>query len=141
MKKSKIFLISLTIFMLAANSFKSIAMAAQVAWVNESKGRIHINGGMNDGFLPGATACFFISSASFGDELVCGTVQSASGSIAVVKIPKSKAKKMRKGTQAMPLVYVEKEDEKEMKKKENKEEIKENISSGPMGIHDEVWFR
>ena len=41
MKKIKIFLISLTIFVLAATSFKSFAMATQVTWINESKGRVH----------------------------------------------------------------------------------------------------
>ena len=41
MKKIKIFLISLTIFVLAGTSFKSIAMATQVAWINESKRRVN----------------------------------------------------------------------------------------------------
>ena len=131
MKKIKIFLISLTIFMLAATFFKNIAMAAQVAWINESKGRIHINGGKNDGFIAGATVCIFISSS---EKFVCGMVQNTSDSKAVVKVNKRWAKKMRKGTEAM--LYVEKEDKKELKEKE---EIKENFSPRSMGIHDEVW--
>ena len=97
-------------------------MAAQVAWINESKGRVHINGGKNDGFIPGATVCFFISSA---EKFICGMVQSASDSKAVVKVKKRWAKKMKKGTEAM--FYIEKEDK------------KENFSSRSMGIHDEVW--
>ena len=132
MKKIKIFLISLTIFMLAGTYFKTIAVAAQVAWINESKGRIHINGGKNDGFIAGATVCFFISSS---EKFVCGMVQNDSDSKAVVKVKKRWAKKMRKGTEAM--LYVEKEDKKELKEKE---EIKENFSPRSMGIHDEVWY-
>lgn len=129
MKKIKIFLISLTIFVLAGTYFKTIAVAAEIAWINESKGRIHINGGVNAGLVPGGIVCFDISSA---EKLTCGIVQSASSSKAVVKIEKRWAKKMKKGTQAMPLLYVEKKE---------KEEMKENISSRSMGIHDEVWFR
>ena len=125
MKKIKIFLISLTIFMLAGTYFKTIAVAAEIAWINESKGRIHINGGKNDGFIPGATVCFFISSS---EKFVCGMVKSASDSKAVVKVNKRWAKKMKKRMEAM--LYIEKED---------KEEIKENLSSRSMGIHDEVW--
>ena len=90
-----------------------------------------INGGVNDGLAPGGIVCFDISSA---EKLTCGIVQSASSSKAVVKIEKRWAKKMKKGTQAMPLLYVE------MKEKEDKEEIKANISSNPLGIHNEVWF-
>ena len=47
---------------LSEASFEGIAMAAQVAWVNESSGRVHINGGKNDGYELGAIVCFFISS-------------------------------------------------------------------------------
>ena len=116
MARIKTFLVTLTIIVLAATSFKGIAMAAQVAWVNESKGRVHINGGVGDGFILGATVCFFISS---GEELVCGTVQSAEASKAVVKVSKRVAKKMKKGTEAM--LYVE-EDKEEMKEKEDRVE-------------------
>ncbi len=113
MQKSKVLLIVLTIVVLATTSFQGIGMAAQVTGINESKGRIHINGSVNDGFIPGATVCFLISSASYGDEFVCGTVQSASGSKAVVKIPKSRAKKMKIGTEAM--LKVEEEAKEEIK--------------------------
>jgi UPF0716 family protein affecting phage T7 exclusion len=112
MHKIKVFLVALTIFLLAATSFRGIAMAAQVAWVNESKGRVHINGGENDGYILGAIVCFFISS---GKELACGIVQSTSASKAVVKIEKNRAKKIKKGTEAM--LYVEEEDKEEMKGK------------------------
>ena len=135
MKKIKIFFIWLTIFMFAATFFKTIAMAAKVDWINESKGRVHINGGNNDGFIPGATVCFIISSA---EKFICGTVQSASDSKSVVKVNKRWAKKMKKRTEA--ILYIEKEEGKELKKKEDKEEIKENFSSNPLGIHYEVWY-
>ena len=144
MKKINVFLVMLTIIVFAATSFKGMATAAQVSWVNESKGRVHINGGVDDGFIVGATVCFIISS---GEKLVCGTVQSAEASKAVVRVNKNAAKRMRKGTEAM--LYVEKEDKEEMKDKEHKEKmeenqdkenIKENGPSKSMRIHDEKGF-
>jgi len=114
MNKIKLFLFAMAIIVIASTSFIGIAMAAQVAWINESKGRVHINGGVNNGFIPGATVCFFVSSASYGDEFVCGSVVSAEASKAVVKVQKSRAKKMKKGTEAMLLV-----------KKEAKEEVED----------------
>ena len=54
MQKIKIFFITLLVIILAAVYFKSIAIAAQVTGINKSKARIHINGGVNDGFIPGA---------------------------------------------------------------------------------------
>lgn len=124
MQKIKVFMVSLTILALATTSLEGISAAAQVAWVNESKGRVHINGGANDGYVLGAIVCFFISS---GQNLACGIVQSTSASKAVVKVEKRWAKRIRKGTEAM--LYVEKEEkeagEEKVEKKE-KEEMKEN---------------
>ena len=117
MRKIKVFLVSLTILVLAATAVKGIAMAAQVAWVNESSGRVHINGGKNDGYELGAIVCFFISSR---EELVCGIVKSTSNSEAVVKVEKRWGKKILKGTEAM--LYVEEEEKEEMKENENKED-------------------
>jgi hypothetical protein len=51
MKKIKIFFIWLTIFMLAATFFNNIVMSAEVTRINKRKGRVHINGGKNDGFV------------------------------------------------------------------------------------------
>ena len=107
MNKIKLFLFAVAIIVIASTSFMGIAMAAQVAGINKSKGRVHINGGVNDGFIPGATVCFFVSSESYGDEFVCGSVVSAEASIATVKVSKSRAKKMKMGTEAM--LHVEKE--------------------------------
>jgi hypothetical protein len=112
MNKIKLFLFAMAIILIASTSFIGIAMAAQVTGINKSKGRIHINGGVNNGFIPGATVCFFASSASYGDELVCGLVVSAEASKAVVKVQKSRAKKMKMGTEAM--LYVEKEAKEEV---------------------------
>jgi hypothetical protein len=114
MQKIKIFFITLLVIILAAVYFKSIAIAAQVTGINKSKARIHINGGVNDGFIPGATVCFFMSSVAYGNELVCGTVVSAEASKAVVKVSKNRAKKMKMGTKAMLPV-----------KKEAKEEVED----------------
>ena len=135
MKKINVFLVTLTIIILAAICFTGMAMAAQVSWVNESKGRVHINGGVDDGFIVGATVCFIISS---GEKLVCGTVQSAEASKAVVRVDKHWAKRMKKGTEAM--LYVEKEDKEKMEENQDKENIKENGPSKSMRIHDEKGF-
>ena len=135
MKKIKLFIVTLTIMIFAANCFTAMAMAAQISWVNESKGRVHINGGMNDGFVEGATVCFIISS---GEKLVCGVVQSAEASIAVVKVDKNSSKRMRKGTEAM--LYVEKEDKEEIKETEDKETMEDNPPSTSMGIHDQKGY-
>ena len=112
MNKIKLFLFAMAIILIVSISFMGIAMAAQVTGINKSKGRIHINGGVNDGFIPGATVCFFVSSASYGDEFVCGSVVSAEASIATVKVSKSRAKKMKMGTEAM--LHVEKEAKEEV---------------------------
>ena len=144
MKKINVFLVTLTIIVFAATSFKGMATAAQVSWVSKGKQRVHINGGVDDGFIPGATVCFIIGS---GEKLVCGTVQSAEASKAVVKVNRHASKRIRKGTEAM--LYVEKEDKEEMKDKEHKEKmeenqdkenIKENGPSKSMRIHDEKGF-
>ena len=135
MNKLKVFLVTLTIIVLAAICFTGMAMAAQVSWVNESKGRVHINGGVDDGFIAGATVCFIISS---GEKLVCGTVQSAEASNAVVKVDKNSAKRMRKGTEAM--LYVEKQDKEEIKEPQDKETVEEDAPSKSMRIRDQKGY-
>jgi UPF0716 family protein affecting phage T7 exclusion len=123
MQKIRIFVVSLTILVLAATSLEGISAAAQVAWVNESKGRVHINGGENDGYVLGAVVCFFVSG---GKNLACGIVQSTSAAKAVVKVEKRWAKRITKGTEA--ILYVEKErkeDTEEKGEKEDKEEMNE----------------
>ena len=128
MNKIRLFLFAMAIIVIASTSFIGIAMAAQVTGINKSKGRVHINGGVNNGFIPGATVCFFVSSTSYGDEFVCGSVVSAEASKAVVKVEKSRAKKMKMGTEAM--LHVEKEAKEEvedidMVEEKAKEETKE----------------
>jgi hypothetical protein len=129
MQKIKVFIVSLTILVLAANFLGSGAMAAQVVRVNESSGRVYINGGANDGYVLGTVVCFYISTR---DMLTCGIVESASGSEAIVKVEKRWGKKILKGTEAI-LLYVE-EDEKEMKEKEDREDTEEMPEN-------EDWFQ
>ena len=120
MQQIKVFTVSLTILVLAATFLESVATAAQVTRVNESSGRVYINGGANDGYLLGTTVCFYISTR---DMLVCGAVESASGSEAIVKVEKRWGKKILKGTEA-----IRPEDEKAIKEKEDlpdNEEMKE----------------
>ena len=132
MIKLKKILVSLTIIVLTAICFTGMAVAAQVSWVNESKGRVHINGGVDDGYIVGATVCFIISS---GEKLACGTVQSAEASSAVVKVDKNSAKRMKKGTEA--LLYVEKQEKEEIKDTQEKETVEESAPSPSMRIHDQ----
>ena len=135
MKKINVFLVAQIIIVFAVICFTGMAMAAQVSWVNESKGRVHINGGVDDGFIAGATVCFIISS---GEKLVCGTVQSAEASNAVVKVDKNSAKRMRKGTEAM--LYVEKDDKEEIKETQDKETVEEDAPSKSMRIRDQKGY-
>jgi hypothetical protein len=135
MNKLKVFLVTQIIIVFAAICFTGMAMAAQISWVNESKGRVHINGGVDDGFIVGATVCFIISS---GEKLVCGTVQSAEASKAVVKVDKNSAKRMKKGTEAM--LYVEKQDKEEIKENQDKENMEEDVPSTSMRIHDQKGY-
>ena len=141
MQKFTVFIVSSILVVLAAAFFGGAAMAAQVTRVNESSGRVHINGGANDGYVLGTTVCFYISTR---ERLVCGIVESASGSKAVVKVEKRWGKKILKGTEAT-LLYVE-EDEKEMKEKEDlpdNEEIKEkqNRKDTEEMPENEDWFQ
>jgi hypothetical protein len=121
MQKSTVFIVSSILVALAAAFFGGAAMAAQVTRVNESSGRVYINGGANDGYVLGTVVCFYISTR---DMLTCGIVESASGSEAIVKVEKRWGKKILKGTEAI----LPEEDEKEMKEKEvlpDNEEMKE----------------
>ena len=134
MKKIKIFFTIFIIIILAAISFKSIAMAAQVTGINKSKAQIHINGGVNDGFIPGATVCFPMSSAAYGNELICGTVVRAEASKAVVKVQKNRAKNMKMGTEAM--LHVKKEAKEEAKDIDMVAQVSEiNKSEGRIHIN------
>jgi hypothetical protein len=135
MNKRKLFLFTQIIVVFSTICFTGMAMAAQVSWVNESKGRVHINGGVDDGFIVGATVCFIISS---GETLVCGTVQSAEASKAVVKVDKNSAKRMRKGIEA--LLYVEKQDTEEIQETPEKEAVEETAPSPSMRIRDQKAY-
>jgi hypothetical protein len=135
MKKINVFLVTITIIVLTTICFTGMAISAQISWVNESKGRVHINGGVDEGFVVGATVCFIISS---GEKLVCGTVQSAEASEAVVKVDKNSAKRMKTGTEA--LLYVEKQDKEEIKENQDKETVEEGAPAPSMRIHDQKGY-
>ena len=114
MQKSTVFIVSSILVALAAAFFGGAAIAAQVTRVNESSGRVYINGGANDGYVLGTIVCFYISTR---ERLACGAVESTSDSEAIVKVEKRWGKKILKGTEAI-LLYAE-EDEKEVKEKED----------------------
>jgi len=98
----------------AKEKVEDIDMVAQVSEINKSEGRIHINGGMDAGFILEATVCFSISP---DNELICGTVQEADASKAVVKVTQKEAGKIKIGAEAM--LEVEEKAGKETKKKED----------------------
>lgn len=107
MKKIKLFLVALTITMLATTLFTNICGAAQVTKINEAKGQIFIDEGKDAGFIFGAKVCFFSTS---NKELICGKVLRTTDSYAIVKIKnRRETKKIEIGSQAM--LRVEKESE------------------------------
>jgi hypothetical protein len=97
MKKIKIFLLVLSVMMIAATFYKGIAIAAQVTRINAKKGLIVIDGNKNDGFIMGATVCFYSAS---GEEITCGRVQQTSESYATVKVNNREAIKIKYGMEA-----------------------------------------
>ncbi len=108
MKKIKLFLVALTIILLATLSFKDICGAAQVTKINEPKGQISINEGKDAGFIFGAKVCFYSSS---GKELICGKVLRTTDSYAIVKIKnRRETKKIVIGSEA--ILYIGEEGEK-----------------------------
>ena len=135
MKKIKGVLPTLAITAIAVIFFSGFVMAAQVTEIIEGHGRIHINGGVDDGFVVGATVCFSVHSS---EGHTCGTVVSAEASKAIVKVPSKVARRMRKGTEA--ILIVEKEDKKDKTEikdmTENKDKEKEDKK-----VKKEDWFR
>jgi hypothetical protein len=126
MKKIKRLLVAISIIVLVVASFSGIALSAQVIDVNKLNGDIRINGGENDGFIVGKIVCFTIS---LGEEVVCGRIQRASVSDALVKVEREWSERILEGTDA--LLYLEKE-----KMKENEETKKEQKK-----IKKEDWFK
>lgn len=144
MKKIIGVLLTLAITVIAVIFFSGFAMAAQVTEIIKGHGRIHINGGVDDGFVVGATVCFSVHSS---EGHTCGTVVSAEASRAIVKVPSKAARRMRKGTEA--ILIVEKEEKKVKKEKEDKKEkteIKEMTENKDKEkeekkVKKEDWFR
>ena len=97
MHRIKTILIALAIIVIAAISFKSIVMAAEVTRINKNRGLIVINGNKDDGFIRGATVCFYSTS---GEEITCGRIQQTSESYATVKVNNRKARQIRYGMEA-----------------------------------------
>jgi len=103
MHKIKTVLVALAIVVVSAASFKCIAQEAQVTRINKNRGLIVINGNKDDGFVMGATVCFYSSS---GEEITCGKVQQTSGSYVTVKVNNRKAKQIRNGMEAQLSVEI-----------------------------------
>ena len=103
MHKFKTFLLVPAIVVITAISFESIVMAAEVTRINKNRGLIVINGNKDDGFVMGATVCFYSSS---GEEITCGKVQQTSASYVTVKVNNRKAKQIRNGMEAQLSVEI-----------------------------------
>jgi hypothetical protein len=97
MNKIKILLMLLVILAVAAVFFEGIAAAAQVTRIHSSRKYIFIDGSIADGFVLGATVCFYSSS---GEEITCGSVEQASESIARVRVNNRIAKQISYGMEA-----------------------------------------
>jgi hypothetical protein len=107
MKKIKIFLLVLSVMIIAATFYKGIVIAAEVTRINANRGLIIIDGNKDDGFIMGAAVCFYSAS---GEEITCGRVQQTSESYATVKVNNRVAKQIKYGMEAK--IPVEKSDEK-----------------------------
>jgi Cys-rich repeat protein len=97
MHRIKLILLILAIVVLSTTSFKCIAQAAEVTRINKNRGLIVINGNKDDGFVMGASVCFYSTS---GEEITCGKVQQTSDSYVTVKVNNRKAKQIRNGMEA-----------------------------------------
>jgi len=98
MKKINVSLVALAIIMIGATYFNVIAQAAQVTRINANKGLIVIDGNKDDGFVMGATVCFYSTS---GEKIACGRIQQTSESYVTVKINNREAKQIRNGMEAI----------------------------------------
>ena len=97
MHRIKTMLIALAIVVVSVASFESIAQAAQVTRINKNKGLIVINGNKDDGFVMGATVCFYSSPDVI---ITCGRIRQTSESRVTVKVNNREAKQIRYGMEA-----------------------------------------
>ena len=97
MQRLKTPLTLLTVLTIAALFIANVALAAEVTQVHTSKGHISIDEGKNAGFIMGSQVCFYSFS---GEEITCGQVRRTSDNIAMVKVNKRKAKKIKRGMTA-----------------------------------------
>lgn len=111
MQKVKVILIILVMIVIEATSFNHSVQAAQVTRINMNKGLIVIDGNKDDGFIMGATVCFYSAS---GEEITCGRIQQTSESYATVKVNNIDSKRIKYGMEAK--ILVEKSDEEVTKK-------------------------
>ena len=97
MKKINVSLVALAIMMIGAAHFSLDVQAAEVTRINISKGLIVIDGSKTDGFVMGATVCFYSTS---GEKITCGRIRQTSESYVTVKVGNREAKQIRHGTEA-----------------------------------------
>ncbi len=105
MLKSKLFLIFSIIVAMGSVFWVSMVSGAQVTKVHNRKGHIYIDRGKDAGFAKNSEVCFYAFS---GEKITCGKVIKTTPSMAIVKVKKQMAKKIKKGIKTEP--YVEKQD-------------------------------
>jgi hypothetical protein len=101
MQKVKVILVILVIIVIEATSFNHSVQAAQVTRINMNKELIVIDGNKDDGFIMGATVCFYSAS---GEEITCGRIQQTSESYATVKVNNIDSKRIKYGMEVKILV-------------------------------------
>jgi hypothetical protein len=98
MQKIKILLFTMVIMAIAATCFESISMAAQVTRIHSSRKYVFINGSIPEGFVMGASVCFF--SPDSDEPITCGPIDQVSESYARVRVNNRIAKQIRYGMEA-----------------------------------------
>jgi len=87
----KLFFVRLIVIVIAVALAGQVAVAAEVARVNPSKGQVYINKGKPAGFIVGAKVCIYLSSK----ETACGKIFRATDSYSVLRLLRVDNRKAR----------------------------------------------
>ena len=98
MQKIKVLLVALAMMVIAATFFESFSMAAQVTRIHSSRKYVFINGSIAEGFVMGASVCFF--SPDSDEPITCGPIDQVSESYVRVRVNNRIAKQIRYGMEA-----------------------------------------
>jgi hypothetical protein len=98
MQKIKVLLVALAMMVIVATFFESFSMAAQVTRIHSSRKYVFINGSIAEGFVMGASVCFF--SPDSDEPITCGPIDQVSESYVRVRVNNRIAKQIRYGMEA-----------------------------------------